>query len=59
MLGKVLIINREYVILKGYLDGIVGKLVAYNAIENEATLKLDDLTQVITTSENLQLIDND
>lgn len=55
-MGKVLIINREYVILEGRLDGTVGRLVAYDAFKNEATLRLDELTLVTTNSENLELL---
>ncbi|HID0814573.1 hypothetical protein HYH70_15810 [Clostridium botulinum] len=58
-MGKVLIINREYVILEGALDGTVGRLIIYDAMKNEATLKLDELTKVVTNSENLKLLNND
>ncbi|APU87289.1 hypothetical protein [Clostridium botulinum] len=58
-MGKVLIMNREYVILEGALDGTVGRLIIYDAMKNEATLKLDELTKVVTNSENLNLLNND
>lgn len=56
-MGNVLIINRKYAILKGKLEGTIGKLVAYDALANEATLRLDDLTLVVTNSENLVLME--
>ncbi|HCL4480317.1 TPA: hypothetical protein N2D99_002405 [Clostridium botulinum] len=58
-MGKVLIMNREYVILEGALDGTVGRLMIYDAMKNEATLKIDELTKVVTNSENLKLLNND
>lgn len=56
-MGKVLIVNREYVILEGALEGTVGRLIIYDSLDNKATLKLDELTEVVTNSENLQLIE--
>lgn len=54
MVGETLIINKIYKIKSGIIKGFIGTLIAYDALENEAILKLDEVTNVITTSENLQ-----
>jgi hypothetical protein len=58
-LGIQLIVNRLYKIDKDIIEPtkeIIGKLVAYNAIKNEATLQLSENIFVTTESQNLKLI---
>lgn len=56
-MGKQLVINKFYIVKNGILCGVEGKLVAYNALENEATIKVDQHASIITKSENLELTD--
>lgn len=51
---KQIVLNKEYVIIAGRLDGIVGKVVGFDSIKDEVTLKLDDLTYIQTNSDNIE-----
>lgn len=56
-MGEQLIINALYEIKHGSIKGIKGKLVAYDALSNEATIQLEDNLTINTNSENLKLVD--
>lgn len=56
-MGKQLIINALYEIRNGLTHGVKGKLVAYNALSNKATIKVEENLTINTNSENLKLVD--
>ena len=56
-MGKQLIINAFYEIKCGLTHGFKGKLVAYNAIANKATIQVEENLTINTNSENLKLVD--
>jgi len=55
-MGKVLTINKTYKLINGITKGITGILIGYDAIENVAYLKIDEHSNIMTTSENLKLV---
>ena len=56
-MGKQLIINAFYEIRYGLTRGFKGKLVAYDAIANKATIQVEENLTINTNSENLKLVD--
>ena len=56
-MGKQLIINAFYEIKCGLTHGFKGKLVAYDAIANKATIQVEENLTINTNSENLKLVD--
>ena len=56
-MGKQLIINAFYEIRYGLTHGFKGKLVAYDAIANKATIQVHENLTINTNSENLKLVD--
>lgn len=56
-MGKVLIINRFYEIRYGITHGFQGKLIAYDAMENKATIQVEENLTINTNSENLKLLE--
>lgn len=56
-MGKVLTINKFYEIRFGVAHGFIGKLVAYDAVENKVTIQVEDNLIINTNSENLKLVD--
>ena len=55
-MGKQLIINAFYEIKCGFTLGFKGKLVAYDAIANKATIQVEENLTINTNSENLKLV---
>jgi len=58
-MGKVLIINRFYEIKQGLTHGFQGKLIAYDAMENKATIQVEVNLTINTNSENLELVESE
>lgn len=56
-MGKALKINDFYKIKDGILKGFLGILVAYDAIENKAKIKIESNVFIVTNSENLEGIE--
>lgn len=56
-MGKQLTINKFYEIRFGVAHGFVGKLVAYDAKENKATIQVEENLIINTNGENLKIAD--
>lgn len=52
---KVMIINKEYEIVRSALKGFKGILVAYDAETSESQIKIDDFSNITISSEFLKL----
>jgi len=55
-MGKVMMINREYVVKKGILKGFKGILVGYIALTGESLIKIDEFASIEISSEFLELV---
>lgn len=50
---RTLSVNKECEINDGILKGYRGVIVAYDYLANEVVVRIDDVTQVIVTSERV------
>lgn len=53
-MAKEVIVNRTATIKNGLLKGWMGKIVAYDWLENKVVIKLDDFVNIETKSENIE-----